>query len=192
MWWMFTKWMILIELYPASFIGSVWSRSCVLARNANTIIQVRFVDTPERPRGRTRRSRREAKSLILSWCELVWFTSSGTNFTRDSSANRGKKLIFVFGGSERSLSIAGSFAHISIYVFAVESPANMQREREELAREVYHFRFRFSPHMRLPAPLWYLTVIIINSLFCLASCRKSGCRCMKENYANNDIIFFSG
>lgn len=61
MWWMFTNWMIQFELAATAFIGACIKHSYTRRRDATR-------DTFK-------------KSLILSWCELVWFTSSGTNST---------------------------------------------------------------------------------------------------------------
>lgn len=56
------------------------------------------------------------------------------------------------------------------------------------SQNMYHFRFRCSPLACHAFLLWYLKVIIINSLFCLASHRKTRLRIVVENYANNDFF----
>lgn len=95
-----------------------------------------LVDTPKT-------TKKKIPSLILSWCELVLFTSSGTNFIASAAQS-----IFL-PRSGRSPIDCIRIQKCITFVFS---------------------SFALAPSLCVPCvPSWYLLVIIINSLFRLAS-----------------------
>lgn len=137
----------------------------------------RWKSCPQFEYNRTSAPRRYIESLILSWCELVRFTSSGTNFAIHL---RGKSqfscLLFEVGAQidDARECVDTNTSHCS---FAL------------IQKCITYFRFRFSLRcMPCVRTFVVLRVITINSLSRLAPCHKYAEINIKAfKYANNDF-----